>query len=288
MRIGSTAAEIRRAALAAAFGLSMMVPSVGYAAPCSETDGVHRVSLVVDTSALLEESAVIQERVREGLAVTLRDLEILPAKQASEPTLRVELRQADGDAFRYGFSITLERGELRQQALRHSGECESCTEGEIVARVLTTVDTLGEELCEATAPEAEEAETAPTSEPVVEVPPPRLDRAAMDDPDPADVGDPSPSGRRRLGPVGVGGVASLSVGGVALGVGVALALRQPTPLEDRPLFVRSTETPGVAVASVGAGLLLTGVILLLIDRRRTRRSGGPSYAASLRGGASRP
>ncbi|MEZ4380036.1 MAG: hypothetical protein R3A79_01720 [Nannocystaceae bacterium] len=268
-----------RLALAAALALGLAPTSARAAvASCPEVDRARRATLVVDTSTLEEGAAVIQERIREGLSVTLRDLEILPAKQASAPVLRVELWQHDGD-FHYSFAITLERGENRRQELRHTGECDACTEGEIVGRVLEAVDGLAVDLCAATEQaEAKEAAAPPPEEPeATPPPPPQLDDAALRD-DPA-LNEPAAPVSRPLGAAGKGGVAALCLGAAAVVVGSILAVREPTPLTDRPLYVRNTQPPGVAVASAGAGVVLTGAILLLVDRARARRPQPTNYAA---------
>lgn len=260
-------------------------------ASCPEVDRTRRATLVVDTSALEEGAPVVQERVREGLAVTLRDLEILPAKQASAPALRVEIWQLGADAFRYGFAITLERGEARRVEFRHSGECDACTEGEIVSRVSEAVEGLAADLCAATeqhegappeAVEAAPAEVEPSP------PPPRVDAAALREDDALSSTTPAPApARRPLSAAGKGGVAAVVLGAAAIGVGSVLALREPTPLDDRPLYVRNTQPPGIAVASTGAGVLLTGAILLLVDRVRAGRPQASTYATRVHHGGGR-
>jgi hypothetical protein len=289
-------AYLRRLAVALCVPLAIPLAAVGptparaAVASCPEVDRTRRATLVVDTSALEEGAPVVQERVREGLAVTLRDLEILPAKQASAPVLRVEIWQLGADDFRYGFAITLERGEARRVEFRHSGECDACTEGEIVSRVLEAVEGLAADLCAAT----EQGDAAPAQtvddasvddEPPP--PPPRLDPEEIPRDDEAlSTLPPAPApARRPLGAAGKGGLAAVVVGAAAVGVGTALALRAPIPLDDRPLYVRNTQPPGIAVASAGAGVVLTGVILLIVDRVRAGRPRSSTYATRVgRGG----
>ncbi|MCB9570112.1 MAG: hypothetical protein H6710_23380 [Myxococcales bacterium] len=233
-----------------------------------EADSIHRADLDVDTSALGGDGPIIQERIRERVGVKLREAEILPARALDEPRLEITLRPGDAGEFSFAYELRLLVGDPRRIPVKHHGECASCTEGELVERLVAAVDQLLPELREhstlapasATEPTDPEAGAAPLEGPAeVEGPAP---------PEPVDV-DPGPA-PPRLGPLGKAGLAAISVGAAAAVLGVVLALRPPTPLEDRPLYVRNTRPPGLAVAISGGGLLVGGVTLMLVDRARRR------------------
>ncbi len=67
-------------------------------------------------------------------------------------------------------------------------------------------------------------------------------------------------------------MALLAVGIAGAAVGVVLVILPPKVDVDAPLYETTTRPPGFAVLGVGAAALVTGVVMLVVDRRRARRS----------------
>lgn len=92
--------------------------------------------------------------------------------------------------------------------------------------------------------------------------------------------EPAPRG---LGPLGGAGITSLSLGGAIMVAGVVLVVfpSQPSTAgaslkdEEEPLFQATSRVdlrpPGYAVLGAGAAVAIVGTVLLVVDRKRSRR-----------------
>lgn len=228
-----------------------------------------RAELVVDADALGDPAPAIQRQLQSRGERVLRDAEVLPAASDDDARIEVDVEPLPDDA---GFRCKLRvvRGGEVVQGTSATTECRLCTDdelaqqvGEAIERVVARIEP---EVAEATSDQAES-----------DVPPPVV--AAPVDAD----------GGWRLGTMGKAGV-GLSVGGAAafgLGMGFAVA----------PLLVRQTDgrsgqsvaLAGTAVAIVGGAALVSGVVLMLVERKRSRsrratanRRGGVGAALGLR------
>ncbi|MEZ4448057.1 MAG: hypothetical protein R3B09_01175 [Nannocystaceae bacterium] len=213
-----------------------------------------RVAFSIDTSEVGEEGPVIRRRIDERGALVLRELEVLPARSEEDPRLIATIHQDPADPFNYTYVLALvdARGDTR---LETRGECKQCTEGALTERVIEAVRTTIVRLRQLDAPEE-----PPSTRPEGPEPPPSVV------PEPA----PEPAG---LGPKGKAGVGLTIVGVLAAGTGLGLTLNPSRVDPDMPLHRIETQTPGVAILSAGAAVLITGVVLLVLDRpgRRHRR-----------------
>jgi hypothetical protein len=233
------------------------------AAPASE----RRASVEVDTSAVGEAGPIIQRRIEERADVVLRDAEVLPGDD-DDALIRVSVKELTGDDPGFAFDLWVERGG-EPVGERRRVECNLCTETEIVAKAESEIAVVVAAL-----PAESEAEALP-ADPV--------------QPDPAAVGDDSPSksgadDRRPLGPKGKAGIALLVSGTVAAGVGIGLAIPEWKPLDGDPTQEKSTRPLGIALAAAGGAALVTGAVLLGLDRKQSRNSKpSVSLAPSRRG-----
>ena len=75
----------------------------------------------------------------------------------------------------------------------------------------------------------------------------------------------------RLGTYGKVGIGLLAGGVVVFGTGLGLAIAKPRPNPDDPLLVINTRPIGYAVLGVGAAAIVSGAVLLVLDRRKVRR-----------------
>ncbi len=96
------------------------------------------------------------------------------------------------------------------------------------------------------------------------------------------IGEPEPipcMADRRCRAMRLSGIAVGVLGLAAVGTGIGLVARPDQVLVDSPAFVTSTHPPGLVVLTLGIGVTLTAV-LVLVASRQTRR--GPAKAAGLR------
>lgn len=221
----------------------------GWAA--EEPTSPRHASMEIDTSDIGEEGPVVKRRVRERTDVVLRGAGVLPARpDATDPMIHVDVDALQGEEPGYRFELWVSRGgELVGE--RQTVECTLCTESEIVERVETTVTDVLEQLetqdqgTDAAEPESEPEPLPPTDPPTDEL-------------------------RPKLSGLGKGGVAMLVVGAAGLGTGAVLAALPPKVKADDPLYETTTRPPGFVALGVGAAAVVSGVVMLVVDRRRGR------------------
>jgi hypothetical protein len=207
-----------------------------------------RASLNVDTSALGAQSPVLLRRIEELGDIELRRAEILPSRHTRDPVIAIALRPIADGGYVIASHLTI-AGEIVANS-EHEVQCTLCTEGETVERARIEVGRLipfvrdhARAEAEATQPRAPKGDRGPA--------------APTDD-------------RRGLAPMSKAGVALLVGGAAGVGLGVGLALREPTVKPEMPLEVTDTRIPGYVALGVGGALLVTGVALLVTGQRRSR------------------
>jgi hypothetical protein len=110
-----------------------------------------------------------------------------------------------------------------------------------------------------------EVEAAPEPEPIPEPPPPVVEQPVEQPPVVRDrLGcDRSKSCRRMT----VAGIVVGTVGLAALGTGIGLLVKPDEVIPESPTFVKSTRPPGVVTVTIGAGVTLTAVLMLVAAHR---------------------
>ena len=224
---------------------------VGSGSADGDPDGnlpvIARAGLEVDTTAAGPSGPVMLSRIEELGNLELRRAEILPRRAAEDPVIRVRVEQrgSEGDTYAI-FSELAVSGETLAGST-HEIVCSLCTEGEAVERargeLLRLVPFVRARFRAARKP------VEPPSEPAKPPPPPD----------------------RSLTATGKAGVGLLAGGVVVLGVGAALAIRAPRSDPDMPLNQTTTRPAGYALLGVGAAALITGAVLLVLDRRKVNR-----------------
>ena len=127
--------------------------------------------------------------------------------------------------------------------------CSLCTEGEAVERARSELLRLVPFVRARFRVVRTSPKPTPTPAPELRVPPP---------------GAPL----RTFGKVGIG---LLAGGALVFGTGLGLALSQPRPDPDDPLREVDLRPAGYGVLGVGAAALVSGAVLLILDRRQPRR-----------------
>lgn len=140
-------------------------------------------------------------------------------------------------------------------------QCRACSDGELAGLAIEATLEAVDRFEELTAP------AAPTVEPTSPGPSPP-------EPSPPEPTSPDEPERVALGPAGWAGVGLLGLGLAGAVTGAVLASREPAPFPDEPTKheLRDLRPPGYTVLGVGGALLVTGAVLLVVDRRRARRS----------------
>lgn len=214
----------------------------------SETDNVAviaRAGLEVDTAGAGPNGPVMLTRLEELGNLELRRAEILPRRHGDDPVvhIRVELRAAEAEGYAI-FSDVRVRGEVVEGSAREA-QCPLCTESEAVERARGELVRLVPFVRARFRP-ARKSEPGP----VLVTPPPPRDEG--------------------LGTLGKAGVGLVAGGAVALGAGLGLAIADPPPDPNDPLLVRPTRPVGYALIGVGASAVISGAVLLILDRRKKR------------------
>lgn len=186
-------------------------------------------------------------------------------KRERRGTVRVGIA---GDLYDYEVTITALRGEQSVGSPR-SWHCE-CSNDDLLARLRTDLPVVADQLI---MPEA--APAAPPKPRVVH----EADRVEREDEEPT-------RSRAKLGPVGGAGVALMTVGAAGIATGAAFMVlgeqrtRRDSPTGDND--VQDYRSPGIAVLAGGAGLTLTGFVLVLLrERARPGRAESRRIAPSI-------
>lgn len=226
--------------------------------PAPATEGATRsrawAHVAVDTSAVGEAGPAIRRRVQERADVVLRRAGVMPGRGAGDPTITVIIREVGKPDPGWEYAITV-AAEGQTPPPSETIGCPLCTETELIDKIEGQLTALAARI---------EAPQDP--------PPPRVDPTPTregDDPV-TPVDDPQPQGRG-LGKMGKAGVALLVTGAAGAIAGAVLAALPPRPQDGDPTHEVFTQPPGYALLGAGGGLLITGAILLAVDRARHRK-----------------
>jgi hypothetical protein len=224
--------------------------------PADEPDvAPPRVSLKVDTDGLgdgADES--MKAKINEVGAALILDRGFVDATEPGDPRIVIVVERA-GDVENPGFAIgyLIETGDEVVPGSARQSECSLCTRTEVV------------ELIERDLPELLALARGAQVEPV---------EAETDNPNGTPTADTTGSqvDTRKLGPLGFAGigVAVLGVAGVGAGAGLMSKGLVPVP----PSFdqVRDYRVPGAVVLAVGGTALIAGVVMIVVDVSKRKRS----------------
>lgn len=235
-----------------ALALSLM-PVRGIASPDEHDDEEESagppLALRVDVSGL----GSAYENIRTD--VEARGVPVLEA-QAPEGTADVVVDWVNPDDFHYTIEVRVTLSDKKEASRK--AECNGCTATNLVDKVLETLEGAIDEAKQQPGPEPE-PEPAPA--------------AAVDD---TGTETASPSDRKTgggpLGKMGWAGVSLMVVGVATAGTGGAfLGLGERKP-GDQPTKLRDFQPPGIALAATGGALLVTGLVLLVLDRKRAKKN----------------
>lgn len=210
----------------------------------ANTAVIARAGLEVDTVNAGPTGPVMLVRIEELGNLELRRAEILPRRAAEDPVLRVrvELRGEQGDTFAILSDVAVSGQSLAGSAREIL--CTLCTEGEAVERARGELLRLVPFVRARFRPANKPAEPPP-----VVAPPPD----------------------RSLGTLGKASIGLFAGGALAFGTGLGLTLATPPVDPDNPLRQINLRPAGYAVLGVGAAAIVTGAVLLILDRRKVRR-----------------
>lgn len=213
----------------------------------------------IDTSDVGEEGPVLKRRTRERTDVVLRAANVLPGRTSDDPLIHVDIDELTGSEPGYQCEVWISRADV-VVGERRRVECTLCTETEIVQRVEATVSELVTQL-DVRLKEQPEPD-GPVAEPDEPVAEPTTDPVS---------GSPATdAGRAPLGVLGKTGLALIAMGVAGAGVGAVLVALPPKVDQADPLYETNYRPPGLATLASGAAVLVTGVVLLVVDRRRAR------------------
>lgn len=224
-------------------------------------DGPPRTGRIyVDADGLGDAGPVIAGRSMKVGQAGLESQGVALTDAPAGPELRVVLSLRDSGGYRVEYQIVYD-GEVVPDGTG-GFDCQLCTEDELVEKV--------EALAVQVAPKlvVPEPEVEPDGDPD-----PKGDPKGEPDPkigtqDPITDDDPG-----ALGGLGKAGVALVVLGGLGMVGGVSLLVIKPIPVQDDPLeatMARNTKPAGGAVLGVGVAVLVTGVALLAVDRKRAK------------------
>lgn len=222
-------------------------PSPGQETTAERASGAQPV-LAVDEIG--EMGSLVAPRIAQEAASMLAEADHDP----STATIRVSW--LDAANFHYAVRVGL-RGNPADDDAPILATCRGCTTDELVDAATRAVQkALDRDRRAADAAAAEqdrESELTPVVEPA----------------EPLPEQDASP--RRGLGPMGWAGVGALGVGvaGVATG-GAFLGIGETRPDVDKSKL-RDFRPSGYALIAVGGAMVITGVVLLVVDRSRARK-----------------
>ncbi len=192
--------------------------------------------------------AALAERIRVRGEALLRDHEVLPARSPGDPRILIAIESL-GESPGYRCRFGAWRGEAVVAGTDGVSLCELCTEAELVEHVGAAIVRVVEQLPPQTQP-----------------PPPR----PVDEPVAGREQGRAPLGK--LGKAGVGLLAGGAVIGLAVGVPLLAVRPKTTSVEEERVERVGTKPIGIAMVAVGGALLVTGAVLLALDRSRARKS----------------
>lgn len=243
--------------LAFSLAISMGIP--GSALGSTAVWQPARGSCEVDTSAVGEEGPALKKRIESRAGDILLDNEVLPAKDADDALIKVQIAPAPNDDPGWVAAVFIEQGGTVVADTTREIDCKLCTEGELVDKVAEVL-----------------AELVPTieSEPV--------------DPDGGGAGEPEPEPEpqpetpepkdKKLGTLGYAGIGAAALGVIGVGVGAGLIAKGEVPLDDDPAQQKNYVRPGAAALGVGGAILVAGVVLIVVDQMQQKKKRSTAFA----------
>ena len=259
----------------------LATPTAALAEPLGET----AVRIEVDVSALPK--ADVPENTRRWIVdnqTAVLEREGFVVRDDAIHAMRIEVSRYGEDGIHTKARLLLvgDPDSVREIT------CEACLNSQFLKKVDAETAVLASELRQKLAA----AEPEPVSEPgpAAETEPAAADDVTEEHEERATSDEPSDRESKRLGAAGYAGIGTLAVGlGVTLG-GIIVLTEEP---EERlqASSARFIETVhrrplGGALTGIGAGVLATGVVLVVVDqtvlrKRRARRSAATSLAPAL-------
>jgi hypothetical protein len=262
--------RLRSCFFAAVSALSVSPGVVGdaQAAPLALTltapaEEVLRLQVEMSTDRAGDEGEAIESRLSTAIEGVFVEQSVLKG-DSSAPSLKVAVAPYE-DAENPGYDATLSviadgaevEGSSRVVA------CALCTHGELAEKVSTEAAALigairsGELVVYPPEPEPEivdgEADVLPEG------------------PEPETGPDPSVEPRKKLGTLGFTGIGMMGVGAIGAGVGAAIVGRDDEVVENDD-SLKKFKTPGAILLSVGAAAIVSGAVLLVVDRRKAKQA----------------
>lgn len=257
-------------AVLTALALSTSVPAVVLAAPAETAQSDSRLAIDCQLSDP-EMCSAVEAQVSKDAAPLIKAYE---SGGATLEPRAIEIVVSETSAVDFAAKLT---GHQDGASASTSTTCKACTETELVESISGALADLLPQLSDAAraaGPEdSAEPETPTEAEPPTE-PEPETTRG---------------EGRRALGPLGIVGVMGMVAGAGLVGTGIPLALREDqiqgasgssSGSVSGEAEKRSTRPAGIALASIGGAVLVTGLTLLVVDRVRKPDKKGALLAPS--------
>jgi hypothetical protein len=207
--------------------------------------------VVVEVAESIERAPQLAEAVRTEAEAEMQEHDLPTEVDPAKPRkLTIEVA---GEKFAYKVKLVVERDGVVDAPVEIS--CE-CTQDELLAKVREGVDGRTDAL----RGDAAAVPVGPSTDPPQ---------------DPPDVPYPEDDKPKPLGGMGKGGIASLVIGAAALGTGIGFVVvgeREREGDSERDVETTDFRPPGYALIGVGAAAIITGVVLLVVDRKRAKRS----------------
>ncbi|MCX4240181.1 hypothetical protein [Paraliomyxa miuraensis] len=260
----------------------LATPTGALAEPVEETP----VRIEVDVSALPK--ADFPENTRQWIvdnqtAVLGREGFVVTNDAIHAMRIEVSRYGEDGIHLKARMLLVGDPGSVREIT------CEACLNSQFLKKVDEETAVLAGELRQklATAePEPVESEPEPEAEPEAD----DEGETGAEGEDGAASDEPTDRDPKAIGPAGFAGIGTLAVGlGVTLGGIIVLAQGPEERLQaSSARFIETVDRRplGRSLTGIGAGMLATGVVLVVVDqtvlrKRRARRSGATSLAPAL-------
>ena len=232
-----------------------------------------RGSVEIDTSDLAEAEDAVKRLINDRANSIFRELEFLTARDKNDLVVSIVVQRAGTSKhepnYQANLVATVEGKPVESgQAIV---ECSLCTEGELINKISESLRTILQSWRDQRMQDSESLPKEDSTSPgfVVNVEEPRSDpnRIANIPPAPDDSQVRSRRRLKGLGWAGIGfGIAGL--GATALG-GTFLELGIKTVPND-PRKKTNYERPGLPILISGAGVLVSGIVMLIVDRVKTR------------------
>ena len=248
-------------AVLTALALSTSLPAVALAAPAEAGESDSRLAMDCQLSDP-EMCSAIETQVGKDAGPLIKAYE---SGGASLEPGAIEIVVSETSAVDFAAKLT---GHQNGASASTSTTCKACTETELVESITGALADLLPQLSDA-------AKAAAPAEPVEPESPP----------------EPEPEKQRKaLGTLGIVGVMGMVAGAGLVGTGIPLALREDqiqgasgssTGAVSGEVEQRSTRPAGIALASIGGAVLVTGLALLVVDRVRKPKKKAALLAPNL-------